>query len=170
MRLERIGVITIVVLVALPACVSENPAAPQPASPGVITKGGDERTGHYDVVEGWWKAAPNHGDEWTWGQVAGVAVDHSDRIIVVTRGDWPADRSGPEAGSPHELHRGSRPARKHRRKLEPVGLDPDLTPSGVHQSLRSGSARLGHRQWRRQRPHAGLEVQQRRERVGDAAR
>ncbi len=101
MRLERIGVaLTIVVLVALPACVSENPAAPQPGPQEVITKGGDERTGHYDVVEGWWKAAPNHGDEWTWGQVAGVAVDNSDRIIVVTRGDWPADRSGPREVRP----------------------------------------------------------------------
>jgi hypothetical protein len=63
MRLERIGALTIVVLVALPACVSEDQAAPQPESEGVITKGGDDRTGHYDVVEGWWKAAPNHDDE-----------------------------------------------------------------------------------------------------------
>ena len=98
MRLERIGALTIVVLLALPACVSEDQAAPQPESEGVITKGGDERTGHYDVVEGWWKAAPDHDDEWSWGQVAGVAVDNPDRIIVVTRGDWPADRSEPRRG------------------------------------------------------------------------
>ena len=49
-------------------------------------------------MEGWWKAAPDHDDEWSWGQVAGVAVDNSDRIIVVTRGDWPADRSEPRRG------------------------------------------------------------------------
>ncbi len=99
MRLERIGVtLTIVALVALTASVSKNLATPQPGPQGVVTKGGDERTGHYDVVEGWWKAAPNHDDEWSWGQVAGVAVDNSNRIIVVTRGDWPADRSEPRRG------------------------------------------------------------------------
>ena len=64
----------------------------------MITKGGDERTGPYDVVEGWWKPAPNHDDEWSWGQVAGLAVDNSERIIVVTRGDWPANRSEPRQG------------------------------------------------------------------------
>ena len=37
------------------------------------------------------EGAPDHDNEWGWGQVAGVAVDHADRIIVVTRGDWPAD-------------------------------------------------------------------------------
>ena len=56
---------------------------------GAVVKGGDDRTGPYDPVAGWWKAAPNHDDEWGWGQVAGVAVDHADRVIVVTRGDWP---------------------------------------------------------------------------------
>ena len=99
MRLERIGVaLTVVALAALSACVDDNQATPQQVSQGVITKGGDERTGPYDVVEGWWKAAPNHDDEWSWGQVAGVAVDTPDRIIVVTRGDWPADRSAPRQG------------------------------------------------------------------------
>ncbi|MYI22089.1 MAG: hypothetical protein F4043_05105, partial [Gammaproteobacteria bacterium] len=54
-------------------------------------KGGDDRTGHYQVVEGWWKAAASHDEDWTWGRVAGVAVDNPDRIIVVTRGDLPVD-------------------------------------------------------------------------------
>ena len=54
-------------------------------------RGGDDRTGHYEVVEGWWKAAASHDEEWTWGRVAGVAVDNPDRIIVVTRGDLPVD-------------------------------------------------------------------------------
>lgn len=54
-------------------------------------KGGDDRTGHYQVVEGWWKAAASHDEDWTWGRVAGVAVDSPDRIIVVTRGDLPVD-------------------------------------------------------------------------------
>lgn len=100
MRRERIGVVlTTAALLAISGCVSEN-TDPQPAEQRVMTKGGDERTGHYDVVEGWWKAAPNHGDDWTWGQVAGVAVDNSDRIIVVTRGDWPTDQSRPRQVRP----------------------------------------------------------------------
>ena len=84
-------------------CAGENQAAPAAASgsgmsDAAATKGGDDRTGHYDVVEGWWKAAPDHDDEWSWGQVAGVAVDTPERIIVVTRGDWPANRNQPRNG------------------------------------------------------------------------
>ena len=67
-------------------------------------KAGDERTGHYDVVENWWTGAPNHGDEWSWEQVAYGAVDNPARIIVVTRGDWPADRSQPRRGRPLPTH------------------------------------------------------------------
>jgi len=78
--------------------VGENQAAPPSDSDVAIVKGGDDRTGPYDVVEGWWKPAPNHDDEWSWGQVAGVAVDNSDRILVITRGDWPRDRSVPREG------------------------------------------------------------------------
>ena len=88
MRLERVGVaVALVVLVALPGCAAESDGSSLPGSAGLV-KGGDGRTGEYDVVEGWWKAAPNHADGWTWGQVAGLAVDSPDRIIVVTRGDW----------------------------------------------------------------------------------
>ena len=83
---------------ALPGCESGERAAAatmdgSDGSNGAVVKGGDDRTGPYDPVAGWWKGAPDHDDEWGWGQVAGVAVDHADRIIVVTRGDWPADRS-----------------------------------------------------------------------------
>ena len=91
-------VVVCVFVAVLPACVDEDPAPPLADSSESITKGGDDRTGHYDVAEGWWKAAPDHDDEWSWGQVAGVAVDHPDRIIVVTRGDWPADRAQPREG------------------------------------------------------------------------
>ena len=44
-------------------CVGENQAAPASDADVVMTKGGDDRTGHYDVVGGWWKSAPNHDDE-----------------------------------------------------------------------------------------------------------
>ncbi len=96
-------VLALAASVAVTGCAGENQAAPAPEtdaamSGGPITKGGDDRTGQYDVVENWWKAAPNHDDVWGWGQVAGLAVDTADRIIVVTRGDWPANRREPRQG------------------------------------------------------------------------
>jgi peptidylamidoglycolate lyase len=85
---------------AVGGCATDDQAAPAPDKRAgnadfVTTKGGDDRTGPYDVVPGWWKQAPNHDEEWSWGQVAGVAVDNPNRILVVTRGDWPRDRSAP---------------------------------------------------------------------------
>jgi NHL repeat len=50
-------------------------------------KGGDERNGAYDAVDGWWKPAPEHDATWTWGEVSGVAADTPDRIIVSVWGD-----------------------------------------------------------------------------------
>ena len=84
-------------------CAGENQATPASGSAAemsgaAVARGGDDRTGHYDVVQDWWKAAPDHDNEWSWGQVAGVAVDTSDRILVVTRGDWPANRREPRNG------------------------------------------------------------------------
>ncbi len=49
--------------VLITGCVGENQAAPPSDADAVITKGGDDRTGYYDVVPGWWKKAPNHDDE-----------------------------------------------------------------------------------------------------------
>lgn len=68
---------------------TEPQASPAPETE--VTKGGDERTGQYDVVRDWWGPAPDHGSEWGWGDVAGVAVDHPDRIIVIARGDRAVD-------------------------------------------------------------------------------
>jgi hypothetical protein len=59
-----------------------------------IVKGGDDRTGEYDAVAGWWKPAPDHEGPWTWGEVSGVAVDNPDRIIVAVWGD--RDATGQE--------------------------------------------------------------------------
>ena len=56
-----------------------------------MVKGGDDRTGGYDAVADWWKAAPNHDSIWGWGETGGVAVDNPDRIIVATWGDQKAD-------------------------------------------------------------------------------
>ena len=75
-------------LIHVPEAVSQSTSARRMS---VQVKGGDERTGHYDVVENWMKSAANHDAEWTWGRVSGVAIDNPNRIIVVTRGDLPAD-------------------------------------------------------------------------------
>ena len=73
-------------LATLAGCTPrDDPATPRSA------KGGDDRTGPYEVVEGWWKAAPDHVDGWGWGSVAGVAADTPDRIIVAIWGDQNAE-------------------------------------------------------------------------------
>ena len=92
MRLDRVGVVsTVAVLAALAGC-APNSGTPTPQGSTAVRKGGDGRTGEYDVVASWWKPAPNHDARWTWGQVSGLAVDNPNRILVVTRGDWPPDR------------------------------------------------------------------------------
>lgn len=91
MRLERTGAALVLAAVAALLGAVATPAAAQ-YGPGGSRKGGDGRTGMYDVVPNWWKAAPNHDAGWTWGQVSGLAVDNPNRILVVTRGDWPPDR------------------------------------------------------------------------------
>ncbi|MBI4520775.1 MAG: hypothetical protein HY701_08040, partial [Gemmatimonadetes bacterium] len=91
MKLERMGLALVLAagLAVLPACVAEN----QSASPaGTIVKGGDDRTGGYDVVPNWWKPAPDHQDGWMWGEVSGVAVDNPNRIITAVWGDRNAER------------------------------------------------------------------------------
>ena len=42
----------------LPACAPEDSSSAVPQADGPIVKGGDDRTGEYDPVEGWWKPAP----------------------------------------------------------------------------------------------------------------
>ena len=83
MRPDRIAFVLALALLA--SCVGENEAAP--AADAAVIKGGDDRTGHYEAAANWWKAAPNHDEKWSWGLVAGVAVDNPDRIIAVTWGD-----------------------------------------------------------------------------------
>ena len=61
------------------------------APSGPVARGGDDRTGEYDAVPGWWKPAPDHVEPWVWGQVSGVAVDSPDRVIVGIWGDRDAE-------------------------------------------------------------------------------
>ena len=91
MRRERLGAALVFATAVLPACFGESQAAPQAGSQQAIVKGGDDRTGEYEAVEGWWKPAPDHEGPWTWGQVSGVAVDNPDRIIVAVWGDRNAE-------------------------------------------------------------------------------
>ena len=109
MRLERMGVALVLAagLAVLPGCVGED----QPAPPQAIERGGDMRAGEYNAVPGWWKPAPDHDEDWTWGSGAAVAADTPDRIIV---GMWGDRESTSLVGVsteliPQELRPGPRP-------------------------------------------------------------
>ena len=78
--------LTLALLGALQGCVGDDQAA-SPSGSATVVKGGDNRLGDYLPAAGWWKAAPNHDDEWTWGSMAGVTVDNPDRIIATHWGD-----------------------------------------------------------------------------------
>ena len=90
MRVESMGVALILAagLAVLPGCGVENGAAPVA---GTGQKGGDDRNGEYTAAANWWKPAPDHDEEWVWGEVSGVAADTPDRIIVAVWGDRNAD-------------------------------------------------------------------------------
>ena len=72
-------------------CAGEDQVAPTASVAAAVAKGGDDRTGAYEAVDGWWKPAPDHEGPWTWGEVSGVAADTPDRIFVVVWGDRDAD-------------------------------------------------------------------------------
>tara|TARA_B100001123_G_scaffold296211_3_gene330428 strand:- start:19505 stop:20629 length:1125 start_codon:yes stop_codon:yes gene_type:complete len=88
MILDRMGVLPVLAvgLAILPACAGDDQVAQ-----GEIIKGGDDRNGEYTATANWWKPAPDHDEEWGWGQVSGVAADSPDRIIVAVWGDRNAD-------------------------------------------------------------------------------
>ena len=90
MRTKRFGATLAIVLglTLLHACGGDQASS---GSQGAVAKGGDDKTGGYDFVADWWKAAPNHDSIWGWGEIGGVAVDNPDRIIVATWGDQKAD-------------------------------------------------------------------------------
>lgn len=94
MRIQRIttALLAAVGLALLAACGAGSAGGqPDPASTTPVVKGGDDRTGEYDAVPGWWKPAPDHMEPWGWGQVSAVAVDTPDRIIVGIWGDRDAE-------------------------------------------------------------------------------
>jgi hypothetical protein len=73
------------------------------AAAGAVTKGGDDRTGPYALIESWWKPAADHDSIWTWGSVSGVAADTPDRIIVAVWGDQGRAGQGERPGSSNYL-------------------------------------------------------------------
>ena len=68
-------------------------------------KGDQDITGPYEVVEDWLQPLPWHSDGWTFGLVAAVYADNSDRIFVLQGGDLPDPRPprgpGPQSNSNH---------------------------------------------------------------------
>ncbi|MDE2773945.1 MAG: 6-bladed beta-propeller [Gemmatimonadota bacterium] len=92
----------------LSGCAAENEAATGQA---MIQKGGDERTGEYNAVADWWKPAPDHDENWTWGQGGAVAADTPDRIIVGMWGDMGATSMAGVSGEriPAEMRPVERP-------------------------------------------------------------
>ncbi len=76
---------------AIVGCGSADEQATAATTSAAVMKGGDDRTGEYDAVAGWWKPAPDHEGPWTWGEVSGIAVDNPDRIIVAVWGDRNAE-------------------------------------------------------------------------------
>ena len=102
MGLGRIRVgLGLVALAALSACSGESQAAA--GSGGTVIKGGDDRTGPYDIVERFWKPASDHDSVWTWGSVSGVAADNPNRIIVAVWGDQGRAGQGERPGSTNYL-------------------------------------------------------------------
>lgn len=79
-------VATLALALVAVGCTSPEPP-PADTPDGAVVKGGDDRTGGYEPVAGWWKPAPDHEGPWTWGEVSGVAVDNPDRIFVGIWGD-----------------------------------------------------------------------------------
>jgi hypothetical protein len=90
------------ILLAFTAACADRDAAGS-GSPGALVKGGDERTGPYEPVADFWKPAPDHTEEWTWGEVSGLAVDNPNRIIVAVWGDRNAQNQGREGTSNYLL-------------------------------------------------------------------
>jgi hypothetical protein len=92
--------LAIAAIATLSACGGDNqPASVTAEAERTFMKGGDDRTGPYEVVAGFWKAAPDHTDEWGWGSVSAVAADTPDRIIVGVWGDQNAQREDRPGGS-----------------------------------------------------------------------
>jgi hypothetical protein len=97
--------LTVLALSTSAACAGEGGATPAGGTEGTFRKGGDDRTGPYDLIEAFWKPASDHDSVWTWGSVSGVAADTPDRILVAIWGDQgrPGSGQGERPGSTNYL-------------------------------------------------------------------
>ncbi|MDR0786444.1 MAG: 6-bladed beta-propeller [Gemmatimonadota bacterium] len=84
---HTIRAVVIGMLIALPACTAESGVNEAAAAVSALEKGGDGRSGPYIPVEGWWKDHPETDKGFSYAQIAAVAADTPDRIIVGIRGD-----------------------------------------------------------------------------------
>src|SRR5690554_1798578 len=57
-------------------------------------KGGEEETGHYEVVPGWPQPLGHAG--WTWGSQGGVFPESPNKIFIIQRGELPLPVKAPE--------------------------------------------------------------------------
>jgi len=73
-------------LLLLPGCADDGQARQMGLQEAEV-KGGDDRTGAYMPVEGWWRDHPEAAEGYSYAQISGVAADTPDRIIVGLRGD-----------------------------------------------------------------------------------
>lgn len=56
---------------------------------GIQEKGGQEQTGHYQVMADWPKPLPDSEGKWTWGATQGIFVQNPNRIFILQRGELP---------------------------------------------------------------------------------
>lgn len=104
MVVERMGLgLILAAIAACTACGGDSQAAQAGRIMMSGTKGGDDRNGPYDIVEGWWKPAPDHDSVWTWGSASGVWADTPDRILVAMWGDEGRNGQGERPGSSNYL-------------------------------------------------------------------
>jgi peptidylamidoglycolate lyase len=57
---------------------------------GVVPqKGGQQQTGHYEVVSDWPKPLPDSEGKWTWGATQGIFAETPNKIFILQRGELP---------------------------------------------------------------------------------
>ena len=111
MDLRRTRIVTVVALlggVALTGCASEEAASMEvdnamsspmsSAQEGTLVHDGQELFGHYHQPEPWPQPLPDdaHSHEgWTWGSMAAVFAESTDRIWIAMRGELPLPPDNP---------------------------------------------------------------------------
>ena len=96
--LRRVVIFLVIAIVfVIGVLLGSRPASVQGADDlgTVPQKGGQEQTGHYEVVRDWPKpltSLPGH-EKWTWGSPEGIFAENPNRIYVVERGELQIGRA-----------------------------------------------------------------------------